>query len=181
MAQSTQDSIKDPIRDTDYEEGVKVLRDLYGIPISRQLLKHLVKNIDDISSSERKRLNGLIDDIYPEIIDVGCIKLNVRNKEYYILFDDCSRDHEHAKELSKLQLTNPKQIQQINQQINFMVNLIKIRYSEIIKEFPTLIHELDRASDYSIDFDQLQVDVNNCFLYINYDWIDRIGLFVKEI
>jgi hypothetical protein len=160
-------------------EGLSIIADLYGTPITRIVLKHVVKNIENLRDSDRKQAYELIDTIKPEIVDLGCIHLSRNNKDFYILLDECDRSQDLRKELVKLYPIPDEQIEQIRTQMKIMVNLVMIKYQSLLKEYNHITEAIDRLADYQIEFDQLQVDTVKWHLYINDDWIDRIGFFVK--
>ena len=158
-------------------EDIRIIAMSYGVPVSRVVLKHITKN-SSLSDSEKKRINKLIDGIHPEIT-LGCLEfLDNAKRRWYIALDDCSKNHDFNKEMSKIYVSEIR-CRQLNDSMGMMFAYVRIIYANIIKEQHEIADLLREAYQHQLDFDQLEVDTEGRMFYINKDWNDRIGFHVK--
>jgi hypothetical protein len=159
-------------------EDLKFIAMCYGVPVTRRVLKQIVNNTE-IRQQDKLQLYKKIDQIHPEFVNPGAINfVDQAGKTWYIILDDCSRDHDLDKELAKI-TAGPNAWIDIKRKMSIMFNYARHMYANLINENSELADQLRNALGWSIDIDQLQYDLETTQLYICKEWIDRIGFHVK--
>lgn len=160
------------------KEALQDIQNAYGIPVTRTIFRHIVKN-STANNTTKAELYNLIDQIHPEFDVPGGIDLvDINKKKWFIYLDDCSRDHNFTEQMEKMKL-NKTGFDQVNVHLAIMFAYTRMKYADIINEFPDLVNRLHELYDHQLDIETLHAD-NNMFC-VNTEWLDRIGFFVKEV
>jgi hypothetical protein len=131
---------------------------------------------------------GLLADAEREIVsmspvtETGCMKVDFFNRTTsrsdvaYLVLDRCGRDHDLGAQLDPLRAAvAPDRWGEVVKHLSMLVFLGRTVYKRLAGEHVGLIRRLFGAEKYP----ELLVDPVNTTLYVEAEWLDRVGIYVR--
>ena len=174
------------------KEGLQALENLtlaMGLPATRAMFRSMVQ-VADLRGSALAAAEKHIAEISP-VTEVGCMKVDFFNQTTqapdvaYLVLDRCPRHHNLGAELNKLEVhVSSDKWPEILRSLSSLVHIGRTVYSQAARKNHNLIKQIfgasaDDARWNGTQYLDLQVDHKNTTLFIEPDWPDRIGIYIR--
>lgn len=166
-------------------EGLRDLQNLtlsMGLPATRALFRQMVV-ASGIRGADKEAAKREITEFSP-VTEVGCMKVDFhdrttnRGSVAYLLLDACPKAHDLGTQLDKLRSRCAEaKWPEVLRHLSMLIQIGRSVYAQVAKRHAALLGKLvgDRRAEYS----EVKVDRENTTLYLNSEWPNRVGIYVK--
>ena len=174
------------------DEDAAGLRDLQnltlsmGLPATRIIFRHMIAASGKRGAVKRDATRE-VRELSP-LTEVGCMRVDFLNRMTqkpdiaYLLLDQCPKTHNLGAQLDKLKsLVADEKWPDVLKHFSMLVHIGRSVYGNVTRQRLPLIRRLfDLSPDDKCEkYLDLQIDRSNTTLFIDVDWPNRVGIFVR--
>lgn len=174
------------------EAGILEFRNLMltmGLHATRSTFRNIMNEYLPSSAEQLAAIEQRIKDISP-ITEIGCMQVDffnkLRNKQdrVYLVLDSCKKNHNLTAELDKIKLcVSDEKWADVLKSLANLVFFGRTVYANESRKHITIIQDIvgcDTPPEILSNFLNFKVDPVNTTLYLDENWPERIGIFVRR-